>query len=98
MARPGCELNKEDNGFNFEKLVVYQKSLIFVNDVYVVTAKFPKEEKFALIDQFHRAAISVGLNIAEGCGNSDADFKRYFTLDVPAGCFNAGLTQARFLN
>jgi S23 ribosomal protein. len=73
-------MNKEDDGFNFEKLVVYQKALVFFNDVYDVTAKFPKEEKFALIDQFHRAAISIGLNIAEGCGNSDADFKRYLKM------------------
>ncbi len=73
-------MSREDNGFNFEKLVVYQKVLIFVNNVYDVTAKFPKEEKFAIIDQFRRAAISIGLNIAEGCGNSDADFKRYLKI------------------
>lgn len=71
---------EENASFNFEKLIVYQKVLIFVNNVYDFTAKFPKEEKFALIDQFRRAAISIGLNIAEGCGNSDADFKRYLKI------------------
>lgn len=37
-------MSKEGNGFNFEKLMVYQKVLIFVNNVYDVTAKFPKEK------------------------------------------------------
>ena len=42
--------------FNFERLEVYKKSLEFVNYLYDVTAKFPKEEKFVLTDQLHRAA------------------------------------------
>ena len=68
---------KEESIFNFERLEVYKKSLVFVNVVYDVTAKFPKEERFVLADQFRRAAISIPLNIAEGCGQTKLQFKRY---------------------
>lgn len=73
-------MNTEDNIFNFERLNVYQKALNFVNNVYEITARFPKEERFTLIEQFRRAAISISLNIAEGCGNSDSDFRRYLKI------------------
>lgn len=66
--------------FNFENLSVYQKALSFVNLVYDVTNKFPKEERFVLVDQFRRAAISISLNIAEGYGLSNLAFKRYLKI------------------
>ncbi len=66
--------------FNFERLVVYQKALNFVNLIYDLTLKFPREEKFAIIDQFRRAAISISLNIAEGYGTSNLEFKRYLKI------------------
>jgi len=66
--------------FNFEKLDVYQKAIQFTDRIYSVTAKFPKEERFILIDQFRRAAISISLNIAEGSGSSDQEFRRYLKI------------------
>jgi len=66
--------------FNFEKLEVYKKSLRFVNNVYGVTVDFPNEEKFSIVNQFRRAAISISLNIAEGYGSSHLQFKRYLNI------------------
>lgn len=66
---------------NFRKLLVWQRSLEFVALVYRVTLSFPKEEKYGLIDQIRRAAISVTLNIAEGAGSgSNAEFKRFLKM------------------
>lgn len=70
----------EGDKFNFEKLEVYQKALDFVDIVYRTTENYPKDEKFIFVDQFRRAALSVPLNIAEGCGNSDLIFKRYLSI------------------
>lgn len=70
----------ENPKFKFEDLTVYQKSLDFVDDVYAVTKKFPKEEIYGLASQYKRAAISIPLNIAEGAGDTDAQFNRYLQL------------------
>ncbi|WP_299217673.1 four helix bundle protein [uncultured Dokdonia sp.] len=48
--------------FNFEKLSVYQKSLDFVDQVYLLVKDFPKEELYGLSSQYKRAALSISLN------------------------------------
>jgi len=70
----------ENPKFKFEELIVYQKALNFVDDVYSVTRKFPKDELYGLISQYKRAAASVPLNIAEGSGDTDAQFNRYLQM------------------
>ena len=52
--------------FGFEKLKVWQKSRNLSYEVYTITVTFPEEEKFGLISQMRRAAISISSNIAEG--------------------------------
>lgn len=70
----------EDPKFKFEELKVYQKSLDFVDGVYAITKKFPKEELYGLTSQYKRASMSISLNIAEGAGDTDAQFNRYLQL------------------
>ena len=50
----------------FKDLVVWQKAHNLVINIYRVTKAFPAEEKFGLISQMRRAAVSVPANVAEG--------------------------------
>lgn len=69
------------NTQKFKKLTVWQRSIQYVSFIYKITADFPKEEKFGLIDQIRRAAISISLNIAEGSGSgSDPEFIRFLRM------------------
>lgn len=63
--------NSEQNsvsgkGYGYRELVVWQKGIELTKHVYSITQKFPSEEKFGLISQMRRAAVSVPSNIAEG--------------------------------
>jgi four helix bundle protein len=51
---------------SFEQLAVWTKAHALVLDVYVCTGQLPDREKFGLISQMRRAAVSVPANIAEG--------------------------------
>ena len=53
---------------SYKDLKVWEKAHELVLLIYRLTAKFPKTESFALIDQIKRAATSIVLNIAEGSG------------------------------
>jgi four helix bundle protein len=62
-------------------LDVYNVSRDLVYCSYKVTNKFPPSERFGLITQIRRAALSVHLNIAEGCSrNSSNERKRFFEI------------------
>lgn len=61
-----------------KKLDVWRMSMDLVTEVYKVTDKFPKEEKFSLADQIHRSAISIPSNIAEGAArNTKKEFVNF---------------------
>jgi len=51
-------------------LVVWQKAMILVTDIYHATREFPKDEIYGLSAQLCRAAVSVPSNLAEGHGSS----------------------------
>jgi four helix bundle protein len=64
---------------NHQKLDIYGISRQFVFECYRLTKKLPAEEKFGMITQIRRAALSVHLNIAEGASRrSAAERKRYY--------------------
>jgi len=49
-----------------KELIVWQKSIGLVKDIYGLTNKLPKEEMYGLSSQMRRASISIPSNIAEG--------------------------------
>jgi four helix bundle protein len=55
---------------SYRELDVWQQARELVKYIYQLTSKFPSEEKYGLINQLRRAAISVPSNIAEGCGRN----------------------------
>ena len=60
---------------------VFQESKKFTLECYRITMDFPPDEKFAMVQQIRRAALSVHLNIAEGCSRkSETERKRFFEI------------------
>lgn len=69
---------------NFKELKVWNDSMLLAKSIYTTTQSFPVEEKFGLIAQMRRCAISVPSNIAEGAGrSSNKEFIRF--LDIAIG-------------
>ena len=60
------------------KLDVFKISKEFVLSCYKETKSFPPDERFAMIQQIRRAALSVHLNVAEGCSRKSAVERRRF--------------------
>ena len=64
-----------------EDLKIWQKSIELTKAVYLLVAKLPEEEKFGLIAQLKRSAVSLASNIAEGAGrNSQKEFKHFLSV------------------
>ncbi|MBK9939889.1 MAG: four helix bundle protein [Chitinophagaceae bacterium] len=61
-----------------KKLNAWKESRIWVTWVYKVTADFPADEKFGLISQLRRAAVSVVSNLAEGSARKSAKDQAHF--------------------
>lgn len=73
---------------DYKKLDVWKKShQMYLHVKRNITTKFPKQEKYEMISQLNRAALSVPLNIVEGCGRyTDKDFAHF--LDNSLGSLN----------
>jgi four helix bundle protein len=55
----------------------------FVSDIYRCTNKFPNAEKFGLVSQLRRSAVSIPSNIAEGYGRrTNNDFIRFLNISM----------------
>ncbi|MGZ5286359.1 MAG: four helix bundle protein [Flavisolibacter sp.] len=66
---------------NHKHLDIYKFSRSLVKACYLSTKQFPPEEKFALTQQLRRAALSVFLNLSEGCSRKSLiERKRFFQI------------------
>lgn len=68
---------------SYRDLIVWQKSMKLVTEIYEATKTFPREEVYGLTSQIRRCAISIPSNIAEGYGrNSTGDYIRFLQIAV----------------
>ena len=79
---------------SYENLVVWQKAMEMVTEIYAVTKAFPRDEAFGLTIQLRRSAVSVPSNIAEGRGRLSQNEFRHF-LGTARGSLLEAETQMR---
>lgn len=66
---------------HYRQLKVWEKAISLVENIYQATSGFPDHEKFALVSQLRRAAVSIPSNIAEGhARRSTRDYARFISM------------------
>jgi four helix bundle protein len=69
--------------YKFEQLEVWQLAMAYIDLIYAIGAKLPRNEDYNLKSQIIRAATSVALNIAEGStGQTDAEQARFLGMAI----------------
>jgi four helix bundle protein len=77
---------------NFRKLKIWQLAMEIVDDVYLLTKKYQKDEMFGLTSQSRRAAVAIPSNISEGSGRrTKKDFSNF--IDISLSSSNELITQ-----
>jgi len=72
---------------NYRELMVWQKSYQLCLEIYRITSRFPKDEKFGLTSQIRRAVVSIPSNIAEGYGcRTTADYIKSLYIAYGSNC------------
>lgn len=64
-----------------EELKIWRKLMELSKSVYKICAELPSDERFGLISQIKRCAVSIPSNIAEGAGrNSNKEFAHFLSI------------------
>ncbi len=72
---------------NYKDLIVWQKAILLVKSVYEISSSFPDSEKFGLVQQVRRTAVSIPSNIAEGWGRkSTGSFSQFLKIAKGSLC------------
>jgi four helix bundle protein len=78
---------KSEMGKPHHQLNVWLRSIEFVKRIYQVTAAFPSEEKFGLVSQMRRSAVSIASNVSEGAGrNNKKEFNQFLGVAQGSSC------------
>ena len=67
---------------SYKDLIAWQKSMDLVLSVYAMTKAFPADERYGLVSQMRRSAVSIPSNIAEGHGRLTDSDRRHFTVQA----------------
>jgi four helix bundle protein len=68
---------------NFKELKIWQKGFQMAVNSFKLTSTFPKEEKYGIISQITKAAVSIPSNIAEGSSrSSEKDYNRFIEISL----------------
>lgn len=68
---------------NYKNLHIWQDGIKLARTIYEVTNTFPANEKFGIVSQMTRAAVSIPSNIAEGAGrSSNKDFANFLSIAI----------------
>ncbi|MEK7452615.1 MAG: four helix bundle protein [Patescibacteria group bacterium] len=71
---------------SYKDLIVWQRSMQLVENIYKITEKFPKEEIYGLTAQMRRSAVSIPSNIAEGsCRGTRKDYAQFLRMAYGSG-------------
>lgn len=63
---------------DYRDLIAWQKAMDLVTEIYEATRRFPDTERYGLVSQMRRAAVSIPSNIAEGFGRRNRpEFQRF---------------------
>jgi four helix bundle protein len=70
----------------YQKLIVWQKAMQLVCTIYEISKAFPSEERYGLVSQMRRCAISIPSNIAEGRRRGTrADYAHFLRIAFGSG-------------
>ncbi|OIP57536.1 MAG: four helix bundle protein [Candidatus Levybacteria bacterium CG_4_10_14_0_2_um_filter_36_16] len=66
---------------SYKELIVWQKSISLVKEIYKLTNNFPQSEIYGLSSQMRRAAVSIPSNIAEGYARkSSREYSQFYSI------------------
>jgi four helix bundle protein len=84
------------DAMRYRQLIVWQKGMDLVEEVYRVTAGFPRNEVFGMTAQLRRAAYSIPMNVAEGnCRGTRRDYANFVSIATgSAGELDTGISIA----
>ena len=68
---------------NFKRLKIWQMAMETATIIFDLTTDFPNEERFGLVSQINRCAVSIPSNIAEGSSRTNKSFSHF--LDISLG-------------